>query len=168
MREFAAPFTVYVTSDFADGKPGLWWIGLERALTNADSVKTKIGSVTIEADCRSLAAKEATFVRLRNALVVADSISACDAINQLCDRQAIDYATLTGELCMSWDELKRFSGDPLVTIGSHSLSHGNIAKMTPDGARWAAAIRTSKASPPHGLSLWRQERSRSAGICASL
>ena len=33
MREFAAPFTVYVTGDFADGRAGLWWIALERTLT---------------------------------------------------------------------------------------------------------------------------------------
>ena len=29
MREFDAPFTVYVTSDFAEGTGRLWWIALE-------------------------------------------------------------------------------------------------------------------------------------------
>ena len=135
MREFAAPFTVYVTGDFADGRAGLWWIALERTLTKSDSVKVKIGNHTIEADCRSLTAKEATFIRLRNAIVAAESASVGYAIDRLCRRQFIDYAALTSEFCMSWEELKPFSDDPLVTIGSHAVTHGNIARMTADGAR---------------------------------
>ena len=135
MREFAAPFTVYVTSDFAGGRRGLWWIALERALAKSDSVNIKIGSDTIEADCRSLAAKESTFIRLRNALAALDGPTACEAVERLCGRRAIDYAALTGEFCMSWDELKPFSDDPLVTIGSHAVTHSNIAKMPADGAR---------------------------------
>ena len=37
MREFDAPFTVYVASDFAEGRGPLWWIALERAIAKASA-----------------------------------------------------------------------------------------------------------------------------------
>src|ERR1700753_2507390 len=46
MREFAAPFTVYVTSDFAEGTGRLWWVALERTIAKASSIEVKIGDAT--------------------------------------------------------------------------------------------------------------------------
>jgi len=34
MREFDAPCTIYVASDFADGSGRLWWIALETAIAS--------------------------------------------------------------------------------------------------------------------------------------
>ena len=31
---------------------------------------------------------------------------------------------------MSWDELKPFADDPLITIGAHTITHCNLAKQT--------------------------------------
>ena len=45
MREFDAPFTVYVASDFAEGTGRLWWIALERAIARASSIEAGIGGV---------------------------------------------------------------------------------------------------------------------------
>jgi peptidoglycan/xylan/chitin deacetylase (PgdA/CDA1 family) len=36
---------------------------------------------------------------------------------------------------MSWDELKSFAEDPLVTIGGHSITHCNLAHQSEDVAR---------------------------------
>ena len=45
MREFDAPLTVYVASDFAEGTGRLWWIGLERVIDKASSIEVPIGGV---------------------------------------------------------------------------------------------------------------------------
>ena len=39
MREFDAPFTVYVASDFAEGIGRLWWIALEMVIAKASSIE---------------------------------------------------------------------------------------------------------------------------------
>ena len=36
---------------------------------------------------------------------------------------------------MSWDELKAFADDPLVTIGAHTISHCNLAQQSEEVAR---------------------------------
>ena len=36
---------------------------------------------------------------------------------------------------MSWDELKAFAQDPLISIGAHSVTHCNLAKQSSEIAR---------------------------------
>src|ERR1700761_1781392 len=42
MREFAAPFTLFVASDFAGGSGLLWWIALELVIAKAGSIEVTI------------------------------------------------------------------------------------------------------------------------------
>ena len=41
---------------------------------------------------------------------------------------------------MSWDELKPFADDPLVTIGAHTITHRNLARQTEEIAGHEMAI----------------------------
>ena len=41
---------------------------------------------------------------------------------------------------MSWDELKPFADDPLVTIGAHTITHCNLARQTDQVASDEIAI----------------------------
>src|SRR5215469_6191379 len=57
MREFAAPFTVFVTSDFAEGTGRLWWIALEMAIAKASSIEVDMGAATTRFDTSTASAK---------------------------------------------------------------------------------------------------------------
>ena len=128
MREFDAPFTVYVASDFAQGAGNLWWIALEMAIAKTSSIEVNIGGVASRIDTSTLAAKHAAFERLHDwlrALPGRDGLAR--EIGALSARYGIDQAAICGEFCMSWDELKPFAGEPLVGIGAHSVTHCNLA-----------------------------------------
>jgi len=47
-------------------------------------------------------------------------------IGALCARYGVDETAICRELCMSWDELKPFADDPLITIGAHTITHCNL------------------------------------------
>src|SRR3954452_14945846 len=66
MRQFDAPFTVYVASDFAEGTGRLWWVALERVVAKAERVSAEIGGVIELLDATTLAAKQAAFSRLHD------------------------------------------------------------------------------------------------------
>ena len=66
MREFDAPCTVYVASDFAEGTGRLWWVALERVIAKAASIEAKIGGVATRLDTSTPAAKQAAFDRLHD------------------------------------------------------------------------------------------------------
>jgi peptidoglycan/xylan/chitin deacetylase (PgdA/CDA1 family) len=131
MREFEAPFTVYVASDFAQGSGPLWWIALEMVIAKASSVEANIQGVATRLDTSTLAAKQAAFDLLHDRLRgLPGRHDIQGEIGALCARHEVDEAVICRALCMSWDELKPFASDPLVTIGAHSITHCNLARQT--------------------------------------
>src|ERR1700733_12835473 len=66
MREFDAPFTVYVASDFAEGTGRLWWALLETVIAKATTVEADIDGSAARIDTSTLAAKHAAFERLHD------------------------------------------------------------------------------------------------------
>jgi peptidoglycan/xylan/chitin deacetylase (PgdA/CDA1 family) len=141
MREFDAPLTVYVASDFAEGIGRLWWIALEMAIARASSIEAMIGGVTIRLDTATPAAKQAAFDRLHDWMRgLPREHDIRREIAALCVRHGVDEAAICRELCMSWDELKPFADDPLVTVGAHSITHCNLARQTEENAAHEMAI----------------------------
>jgi peptidoglycan/xylan/chitin deacetylase (PgdA/CDA1 family) len=129
MREFDAPLTVYVTSDFAEGTGRLWWVALERIVAAAEKIEVEIGGATEHLDARDTDAKQAAFHRLHDWLRgLPTEADVSRAVSALCMRHGVDEAAISRELCLSWDELKPFADDPLVTIGAHTITHCNLAK----------------------------------------
>jgi peptidoglycan/xylan/chitin deacetylase (PgdA/CDA1 family) len=131
MRDFDAPFTVYVTSDFASGTGRLWWVALERVVTRADAIEAPIDGQMVRLDTSTLAGKDMAFDRLHGWLRgLPEEADIRREVSALCAAHGIDEDAVSRELCMSWDELKPFAADPLVTIGAHGVSHCNLAKQT--------------------------------------
>ena len=131
MREFDAPFTVYVASDFAQGTGRLWWVALEMVVAKAQVIEAEIGGVAVRLDASTVDAKQAAFDRLHDwmrALPGEQDIRR--EISALCERHGVDENAICRDLCLSWDELKPFADDPLITIGAHTITHCNLAKQT--------------------------------------
>src|SRR3569832_2505267 len=64
MREFDAPFTVSVTSDFAQGTGDLWWVAQETVIAKASSLEVTINGAPTRIDTSTLSAKNAAFERV--------------------------------------------------------------------------------------------------------
>jgi peptidoglycan/xylan/chitin deacetylase (PgdA/CDA1 family) len=140
MREFDAPFTIYVVSDFASGSGRLWWIALEMAIAKAARVEATIGGVAGRLDASTPSAKQAAFDRLHDWLRTLGEHDMQREVGALCARHGIDQSAICRELCMSWDELKAFANDPLVTVGAHSITHCNLALQSEATAKEELAV----------------------------
>lgn len=135
MREFDAPLTVYVASDFAEGTGRLWWVALERVIAVASSVEIPTGSGVTRFDTSTPTAKQAAFGRLHDWLhALPGEHDQRREMSALCARHGVDEAAIARELCLSWDELKAFANDPLVTIGAHTVTHCNLARQREETA----------------------------------
>jgi peptidoglycan/xylan/chitin deacetylase (PgdA/CDA1 family) len=135
MREFGAPFTVYVASDFAEGTGRLWWIALEMAIARASSIEATIGATPVRLDTGTPAAKQSAFDRLHDWLRrLPGEHDLQREIATLCARHGVDEAAICRDLCMSWNELKAFAAEPLIGFGAHSITHCNLAQQTEENA----------------------------------
>jgi len=141
MREFEAPFAVYVAGDFACGHGRLWWVALERVIRNSDVIDAPIGGADTRIDASTPEAKAEAFARLHEWLRgMPTDHEVASAVSDLCRRHQVDETAIAPELCMSWDELKSFAADPLVTIGAHTMSHCNLAHATAENAEREMAM----------------------------
>ena len=125
LARHGAPWTLFVTSDFAEGRGRLWWIELERAVARLDAVPLEGGLVL---PARDPVEKAAAFDRLYRRFRAGPEAALLDGIAALCRRAGFEPGTLARELCLGWAELRALARDPAVTIGAHTLSHPMLAK----------------------------------------
>ncbi len=145
LRRHEAPWTLFVTTDFADGGGRLWWLELEAAIAALDRVA--LDGLTLP--CATPAAKQAAFEAIYWRLRAGPEARLRAEIARLADEAGIDRAALVRALCLSWDELRALSREPGVTLGAHTLTHPMLAKLdeaaaareiAESGARIAAEI----------------------------
>src|SRR5262252_6885999 len=106
LREFDAPCTLYVASDFAEGSGKLWWIALEMAIAKADSIEVTIGGVQHRLDTAAASAKQTAFDRLHDWLRSLPEHDLHREVHALCERHGVEDTAICRDLCMSWEELK--------------------------------------------------------------
>lgn len=133
-----APWTLFVTSDFAEGRGRLWWIELERAVAGLDRVRLTAGDtggIALDLPARDAEEKSAAFEAVYRILRSGPEARLLSAIAGLCIEAGFAPGRIAEELCLSWDALRALAADPAVTIGAHTLSHPMLAKHEPDLAR---------------------------------
>ncbi|HXN70528.1 MAG TPA: polysaccharide deacetylase family protein, partial [Bradyrhizobium sp.] len=131
----------FVASDFAEGIGRLWWIALEMVIAKTSSIEVAMGGDAVRLDTSTPAAKQAAFDRLHGWLrALPGEHDIHREIGALCARHGVDEIAICRDLCMSWDELKPFAEDPLITIGAHTITHCNLARQTEQIAGHEMAI----------------------------
>ena len=125
LARHGAPWTLFVTSDFADGRGRLWWLELERAVARLDAVRLGSGLVL---PARTDAEKTAAFETAYRTLRAGPEAVLLDDIALLCREAGYEPGAIARELCLTWDGLRDLARDPAVTIGAHTLSHPMLAK----------------------------------------
>lgn len=137
LAHHAVPWTLFVTSDFADGRGRLWWIELERAIARLDRVRLDAGpgeETSLDLPAGDAAQKMAAFEAVYRRLRAGPEERLLDRIAALCEEAGLTPGAIAAELCLPWSELSRLAADPAVTIGAHTVSHPMLAKHAPEKA----------------------------------
>jgi peptidoglycan/xylan/chitin deacetylase (PgdA/CDA1 family) len=136
LKRHDAPVTVYVASAFAEGTGVLWWEVLGKAVAENDALDLDMDGARRHFDCGTLQAKEDTYEALYRWLRGMRHEAELEAVlGALAADCRIDTAAQCRALCIGWEELAGFAADPLVTIGSHTVSHPFLAKCDAEAVR---------------------------------
>lgn len=135
LRRHRAPFTMYVTTGFADATAPLWWLDLEQAIAVQDHVTVWLPGGPQHLATATAEEKKAAFETIYWALRPGPEGTLREAIARLAADAGIDPLLRTRALCLRWDGLRALAADPLCTIGAHTLTHPMLAKHAPDIAR---------------------------------
>lgn len=134
-KRYGAPFTVYVPTDYMDGKGDLWWLMLERVIEVSNSVSVVIEGAERQFDTQTVAAKEFAYAEIYWWLRRIPEAEARETVATLAARCGLDGDALCREMMMNWDEVRTLAADPLVTIGAHTRRHLALAKLDAASAR---------------------------------
>jgi len=129
------PFSIYVPSDFPDGKGELWWLALEKVLRDTDQIRVNMGGHSQQFNCSTPAEKDRAFHNIYWWLRGQQEVDARRWVRELCRGIGFDPAVIGDELLMGWDEIRELNKDPLVTIGAHTKGHYALSKLTLSEAR---------------------------------
>ena len=96
MREFEAPFTVYVASDFAQGTGRLWWVALEMAVASIAEVfgPTTVGKLDRPVDLAWCSTQATSFAVASSAGKLPSRVrdaSQVSAVRDICSKSSMLY-----------------------------------------------------------------------------
>ncbi|RYC32907.1 polysaccharide deacetylase [Lichenibacterium minor] len=129
LEKHRAPFTVYVTSGFADRTARLWWVELEEAVRRGSRVALQLDGETLSLPAGTAAEKRAAFKAVYWPLRGGAEDRLLAAVGALAQGQGIDGRGLVEDRCMDWPEIESLARHPLATIGAHTLTHPRLARL---------------------------------------
>ncbi len=131
LEAHGCPMTVYVATSFPDGTAELWWLALEQVIAGTDCLEVEIGGKTLSIPCRSVEEKNACWDTLYWPLRDMGEARQRAWVRALAAEHGIDMVAICREYAMSWDQIRAFGQEPLVTIGAHTVNHLALAKLEP-------------------------------------
>lgn len=134
LERHEAPFTVFVTTGFADRGARLWWRELERAVASRPELRLVIEGRAVVLRTVTVPEKRRAFAQVARHLRQAPPDKVAAVLGAL-GCAPPDGRALVEALCLDWDGVARLAAHPLATIGCHTLSHPCLAALEPAAAR---------------------------------
>lgn len=129
LEKHAVPFTMYVTTGFAERTGRLWWVELEEAIARLPHIHTAIGERLFDFPAKSVTEKNAAFATLYHALTDGSEEDLLAVIGELARQAGIDPLSIPEELCLDWAGIEEVARHELCTVGVHTLSHPRLGKL---------------------------------------
>ncbi|MEM1289386.1 MAG: polysaccharide deacetylase family protein [Pseudomonadota bacterium] len=149
------PATIYMPSDYPQGRGELWWVALERAIRSAEQMLLPHRLDEGPRSTKTAEEKMAAYLDIYWHLRQVDQDSQREIVRDLAAEHGLDMDRLCAELIVDIAGLKTLATHPLITIGAHTQSHRAIAALSEadalnemiGGANWLEATLGSR--PDH-------------------
>ena len=129
LKRHNVPAALYVPANFADQLGDLWWLALEQVVARNDRIGLVIGGRELRLDCQSASDKNEVFAFLFETFGAMTPGDRTPAIRDLCGRYGVDLAAISARTTMTWPEIARLAADPLLTVGSASLTYPVLSRL---------------------------------------
>lgn len=135
LRRQEAPFTLYVPTALVDGVGELWWQAIEDIIGRQDAIAMTADGQTDYVDTSTTARKNEAFNALYWQMRKMPEADRVKLVRSFATAYGHDLDGQCRTLIMDWQELRLFAGEPLCTIGAHTVHHYELAKLPLEQAR---------------------------------
>lgn len=132
LERYEVPFTVYIATQMVTREADYWWRGLQNLFTDYDEVEIEVIGKTFA--CGSLEEKVAAY-RETKRWVREDITARSPLLRETFQRYRISLNDLLDCDALSEAQVRELGAHPLVSIGGHTTSHPELAKLAEAEAR---------------------------------
>lgn len=130
LKKLGIPFTIYVVTDFPDHKALMWWYFLEDYIIKNNKVTWLMDDKEVFFDTTTPEEKEILFLKLRLLMLSSSEFQVKMFVKNFMGFSDESIHEFVVDNSLSWAQIIQMSNDPLVTIGSHTISHKPLSKLT--------------------------------------
>lgn len=134
-KEREVPFTIYVPSSFPEGKGVLWWQTIQDIIAKEPVIDVMLDGVEEHFATETVQQKWDAYCRMYDSLRAKPSSEQIAFMRDFAPKYDFDLEAQCRSLIMNWDEIRELAKDPLATIGTHTMSHSALAKLSDDELR---------------------------------
>jgi peptidoglycan/xylan/chitin deacetylase (PgdA/CDA1 family) len=135
MERFAAPFTVYVTTGMITRQIDAWWFELAALVRSQERID--LPALKRRFDCPDRRSKQRTFKAIESA--IHKDFNVLPHVRAAIKESKIDCSALVDREALTEEQLRSLARHPLVTIGGHTTTHGNLAQASAATVEWEMA-----------------------------
>lgn len=139
-KKYNIPFAIYITTGITEGKALLWWRCLEKIILQENFVVMAINGKEECFETISLQQKQKTFNTLYWHLRGMPLELQHSAVHSLAKKYRLSTTDLCLNCAMSWEMLKEIAQNPLATIGTHTVNHLALSKLSIEEVKNEASL----------------------------
>ncbi len=131
-RKHNVPYTIFICPGLTRRTRTMWWETVADILRDHSKISFDFGSGLEDLKVTSWYGKQAAFFRFAKFVEVTDEDNAVQRIDILAKSLGIDPMAIVERDVMNEAELRALAKDPLVSFGGHTMTHCNLARVTPE------------------------------------
>jgi peptidoglycan/xylan/chitin deacetylase (PgdA/CDA1 family) len=136
LERHGAPITIYIAPGLIDGAVDLWWDVLNEIVHAKDTLTLKTPSGQMTLDCSTPASRAEANARLLAYFTTeVREEEQRRVLHELSHSCGVDPDAPRRKTLMTWDEVRKAAGHPLVTIGAHTVHHYSLKRLDEAFAR---------------------------------
>jgi peptidoglycan/xylan/chitin deacetylase (PgdA/CDA1 family) len=128
-QKHSVPYTVFVTPGFVDRERTIWWETLEQLLNDVSEFTFDFGNGLEPVSCANRDSKITAFDRIATYVETASEDLAIGQIDKAAAACGFDPKSIVDAEIMSRAELTLLLKDPLASLGAHTMTHPNLARV---------------------------------------
>lgn len=125
-KKYNIPFTIYLSTSFQSKTAKLWWFALQDIILKNSHLSLDGTNYS----CVGQMEKINSYFQISKIIRSISSENINNEIDHMFYKYHIDWAYYCEELALNWDDIAKLNLDPLVTIGSHTINHYPLSKLS--------------------------------------
>jgi peptidoglycan/xylan/chitin deacetylase (PgdA/CDA1 family) len=151
LKAAAAPFTVYVATGLIDGTAAPWWDVVGEIVARNPQVHVRVGGQVIDRQSSTCDQKFRAADALIAALIGVDEDEQRRCVAAAAADHGVDVDGMLRDVMMGWDEIRHLAGDPLVTLGAHTVGHYALKRLDAGRARYEIEASSARIEAMTGV-----------------